>query len=293
MSKRNTGPGLRKVPRDSSSARRRAATNFPGQHVLCSRRTIDRMIELARFRPQPLVIDIGAGSGALTLPLANAGWRVLAVENDQDLIAKLRRKTETIASIRVIEQSVLQMPLPGRPFAVVANIPFSITTSILGRLMDHPANAFQRGVLLIQLEAARRFMRKSITDPRILAWRIWFQLDLIQVVSPEHFAPPPRVNAALITASRRQKALVPVQEYWAFLGLAQFALRAPEMPLGQALKGVFTTVQVGQLVKALSLRRDMPICRLTETQWAAVYQSMRQHAPPHRWPKANKPRWFR
>jgi tRNA A58 N-methylase Trm61 len=50
------------------------------------------MIQPGKTNPQPLVLDIGAGTGALTTPLAREGWRVLAIENDSILAEKLRRR---------------------------------------------------------------------------------------------------------------------------------------------------------------------------------------------------------
>lgn len=291
-------PKNRVLPPEAAGSRRQTAAraggaNYPGQHFLRDQRIVGRMIALARICPQPLVLDIGAGRGVLTLPLAEAGWQVLAVENDPHLAGGLRRKLETQDNVRIVEQDVLRMPLPRTPFAVVANIPFSITTSILGRLMDCPASAFQRGVLLIQHEAARRFLRSPVTDVRLLVWRMWFQWELVQVVSPRHFAPPPNVNAALLTVSRRREPLLPAQDYWRFLGLAQPALSVPEMPISLALRSVFTPAQLRMLLRALGLQRETPVCRMSEYQWAVAYHAMCRHVSPERWPRTSRPRWFR
>lgn len=269
------------------------SANYAGQHLLRNRRIIRRMVELARICPQPLVLDIGAGLGALAVPLADEGWRVLAVENDSRLAGRLQGRMMAKENVRVVEQDVLRMPLPHSPFSVVANIPFAITTSILGRLMDCPAGGFQQGVMLVQHEAARRFMRSPITDIRLLVWRMWFRWELIEVISPNHFSPPPSVNAALLTVSRRPEALLPAQDYWRFLGLAQSALGVPDMPIGLALRNVLTPTQLRVFLRAVGLQRESPICRMNEQQWAAVYQTMHQHVPPERWPRANRPRWFR
>ena len=70
-----------------------------------------------------LVVDVGAGTAVLTRALLDAGARVVAVERDAALAAGLRARFG--GDISVVEADVLDWPLPGGPFAVVANLPFA------------------------------------------------------------------------------------------------------------------------------------------------------------------------
>lgn len=251
------------------------------------------MIQLARLQPQPLVLDIGAGSGSLTIPLAKEGWRVLAVENDPEMAAKLRVRVVEHANVRVIEQDIRELRLPGRPFSVVANIPFSITTPILGMLMDRPTGSFQQAVLIVEHGAARRFTGTPITDLRILSWRIWFEMRLVRAVSPAQFFPRPRVQAAILSICRKPHPPVAVSEHAHFMGLAAHALRAPHWPMYAALHGLFTAVQIKHVVRTLGVDREDPVCSLTESQWALLYATMRRHVPAYRWPSVPRHAWLR
>lgn len=230
------------------------------------------------------VLDLGAGTGALTRPLARKGWRVLAVENDAALAAKLRAQVEGLTNVRVIEQDLRTLRLPGRPFSVVANIPFAITTPILGMLMDQPQGAFQGAVLILERGAARRFTAKQMTDARILSWHTWFDLQMVRSVSPAAFSPRPRVEAAILTIRRKPNPPVSASEHLCFAGLTAHALRAPHWPIRAALHGLFTAVQIKHLVRDLGMDRDDPVCSLTESQWARVYAAMRRYVPTYRWP---------
>lgn len=71
----------------------------------------------------------------MTLPLARTGARVIAVERDERLAARLRRAGAPFPNVTGVTGDALRVPLPGRPFRVVANIPFSITTPLLPRLV--------------------------------------------------------------------------------------------------------------------------------------------------------------
>jgi 23S rRNA (adenine-N6)-dimethyltransferase len=249
------------------------------------------MIQLAKANPQPLVLDIGAGTGAITIPLAREGWRVLAIENDPSLVEKLRRKIREDDDIQIIERNILELPLPRKAFGVVSNIPFSITTRILGKLMDRPAIPFQQAVLIVEYGAARRFTADPITNPRILGWRMWFDMNIVQVVSPDHFTPLPRVHAAILSISRKNRPLVPIREHHRFMRLVMHGLRVPHWPIDEALGDIFTNSQIKHLAQNLGIDRNDPICSLNETQWAATYDAMHQYVKPYRWPKAPKVRW--
>lgn len=263
--------------------------NAPGQHFITNKRLVGRMLEIAGTTPtQPLAIDIGAGFGALTLPLAKTREQVWAVENDHQLAAKLRRRAQTRSNITVFEQDILQMHLPRVPFDVVANIPFAISTEILGKLMDIPTTPFQKAVLITKLGTARRFTHNRISTARLLSWRIWFELELLQSISPQSFSPAPQVAAAILQIRRKQQPIVAPGEHKQFRGLANQMLHAPLAPLGEAFRSIFTPKQIGLLLRNLGLNSDAPVSSLTENQWATVYLTMRQHVPPERWPRRSR-----
>lgn len=109
------------------------------------------MIDLAQIRSTDTVLDIGAGTGALTLPLAEKAGHVLAIETDPAFVDKLLGKMKDSSNIRVKQSDFLEIPLPRNPFAVVANIPYSITTPIMGKLLECPGLPLQRAALLVEM----------------------------------------------------------------------------------------------------------------------------------------------
>ncbi|MFB9837004.1 rRNA adenine N-6-methyltransferase family protein, partial [Actinoallomurus acaciae] len=86
-----------------------------------------RVVEDARVRPGQLVLDIGAGRGALTTHLLAAGARVVAVEAHPGRAAWLRERFAG-TGVTVVESDVLDLPLPRRPFRVVAGPPYAISS---------------------------------------------------------------------------------------------------------------------------------------------------------------------
>lgn len=262
--------------------------NFPSQHLLIHKPLIHEMIRLAHITPMDTVMDIGAGKGAITLPLAEKAGRVLAVENDPAYAEKLTRKVKDMPNVRVKQADILQADLPKMPFSVVSNIPFSITTAILEKLLNHPGVPLKCAVLIIEKGAARRFASVPVTDPRILKWRMWFDFQVVRTVSPEFFYPRPRIDSAVMIIRKRKNPEIPPAEHAKFAALAFQALRQPQMPLSGALGDIFTPVQITRLAALLNHNRDAPIGILNEQQWGTVFRSMIRHAPSYRWPRLPK-----
>ena len=93
------------------------------------------------------MLDLGAGGGALTRALADAGARVRAVELDPAALRQLETRFGRDPRVEVVEGDATLVPLPSEPFAVVANLPFAVGTAILRRLLGDPR------VPLTQLDA--------------------------------------------------------------------------------------------------------------------------------------------
>ena len=151
-----------------------------------------RLVERAGVRPGDLVVDLGAGHGAITAPLVEAGARVLAVELDRRAARVLRDRFAGESAVTVVEADLLRVRLPGRPFRVVANLPFATTSDALRRLLD-PRLAMVRADLVLQRSAARRW---AGAGGRSFAVHVDSNLDR------RAFEPPPRVDAAVLVARR-------------------------------------------------------------------------------------------
>ena len=115
----------------------------------------DRLVADAGVAPGDLVLDVGAGSGAVTAPLVAAGARVIAVELHPGRAAALRRRFAG-DDVVVVRADAADLRLPRRPFRVVANPPFGQTTAVLSRLLA-PGSRLVRADVVVQRAAARRW----------------------------------------------------------------------------------------------------------------------------------------
>ena len=150
-----------------------------------------RIVAEAGIRPGELVLDLGAGEGALTAPLIRAGARVVAVELHPGRAARLRRR---FGDVTVVHADATGLRLPGRPFRVVANPPYGITASLLGLLLARDSRLVAADLVL-----QRAVVRKYASEPRARGFRV-----TIGPALPRHaFRPPPRVDSSILVIRRR------------------------------------------------------------------------------------------
>ena len=112
-----------------------------------------RIVAEAGVRPGELVLDIGAGEGALTAHLIRAGARVVAVELHPGRAARLRRR---FGDVTVVHADVTSLRLPSRPFRVIASPPYGITASLLGLLLA-PGTRLVAADLVLQRAVVRKY----------------------------------------------------------------------------------------------------------------------------------------
>lgn len=135
-------------------------------------------------------MDIGAGRGALTRHLVDAGARVIAVEPHHGRAMWLR---ERFPDVTVVQSDVLALRLPRRPFRVVANPPYSITSALLRQLLESHS-ALIAADLVLQRAVVRRHVERP---PR--RWHLRAGLSLPR----NAFRPPPQVDSAVLVVRRR------------------------------------------------------------------------------------------
>jgi len=186
------------------------APNPAGAHFLTDRGLIARLIRASGAGEGDLVLDLGAGYGALTGPLARSGARVIAIERDPRLAARLRRRFADEPLVRVVEADLRRVPLPRRPFLVVASPPFSLTTLLFRRLLGDPRVALAGAELILECGAARWLASPRPRDAETASWAARYQMRLVRRIPAASFSPAPATDAAYLTIRPvRRPASVP------------------------------------------------------------------------------------
>lgn len=152
----------------------------------------------AAIVPGQLVVDVGAGDGALTAQLAAAGARVLAVELHPVRVARLRTRFAD-ADVTVVHADLADFRWPRKPFRVVASPPFAQGTVLLRGLLA-PGSRLTAADLVLQRAVVRRYAEGSA--PGAGRWLRRYDVAMGRSLPRQAFRPPPQVDAAVLTIRR-------------------------------------------------------------------------------------------
>jgi len=176
----------------------RSAPNAAGAHFLTDRQLIAQLVRASGAGAGDLVFDLGAGYGALTRPLARSGARVIAIELDPGLAERLRRQFSGEPLVGVVEADLRAVPLPRRPFHVVASPPFALTTFLCRRLLGDQSVRLTGAELILEWGAARWLSSSRPRDRETARWAARYDMRLVRRVPADSFSPPPRSDAAYL-----------------------------------------------------------------------------------------------
>jgi 16S rRNA (adenine1518-N6/adenine1519-N6)-dimethyltransferase len=192
--------------------------------------------------PDDVFLEIGSGAGVLTLKLAPAVSRLVAVEIDRDLIAALSPRLPPNASI--VAGDVLDvdlaalLPESASPIRVAGNLPYNVSSPILFKLLELSAQrTVKDATLMLQREVADRIVAAPGSgDYGVLSVLIQWRADVSRLLTlpPGAFRPPPKVRSALIRMAFRPP-LYPVADPGIFERLVRSMFTQRRKTLGNAL----------------------------------------------------------
>lgn len=205
-----------------------------GQHFLISRPILKKIVTAIHAQKEDFIIEIGAGRGALTFPLARKAGKVIAIEKEKAFIPLLRNKN--IPHLKVLERDVLRVDFKEliekekssfTQVKIVGNLPYSISSPLLFKIFEEK-ELFLVCVFLLQKEVAHRICAHPESKdyaPLSILIQIYFSTKIHFTVHPRAFSPPPQVDSTLISLKRRQTPLHQIEDDSFFLKFLKGAFR--------------------------------------------------------------------
>jgi 16S rRNA (adenine1518-N6/adenine1519-N6)-dimethyltransferase len=172
-----------------------------GQNFLINKKITEKFIETASFKPNDIVLEIGAGIGNLTARIAPEVKKVIAVEKDKRLIEILKENLKIFGNIEIFPGDILKFPISkikNQNYKVIGNLPFYLTAAVIRKFLE-AKNPPKEIILLVQKEVGKRICARP-PEMNLLAVSVQFYAkpEIISFVSKKAFWPQPKIDSAII-----------------------------------------------------------------------------------------------
>ncbi|XP_034180583.1 putative dimethyladenosine transferase [Osmia lignaria lignaria] len=209
-----------------------------GQHILKNPLVIQSMVEKAAVRPTDVILEIGPGTGNMTVKLLDKAKKVIACEVDTRMVAELQKRVQGTpyqSKLQIMIGDVLKTELPFFDLCV-ANIPYQISSPLVFKLLLHRP-LFRCAVLMFQREFAERLVAKpgdKLYCRLSINTQLLARIDLLMKVGKNNFRPPPKVESSVVRIEPRNPP--PPINYQEWDGLTRIAFVRKNKTLAAAFK---------------------------------------------------------
>ncbi len=256
-----------------------------GQHFLTDRSILERIANAVGATREDTVVEVGPGRGALTNQLIDKVGRLVAVEYDRALAARLRERYAANPTVHVVEADVLAAPLATvagtADYLLVGNVPYYITTPILFHALQPPRA--RRAVFLVQREVADRLA----ADPGTRSYGA-LSVNVQAVATVERlfrvpagaFHPPPRVESAVVRVEPRAEPAILPEEEERFRTFVQAAFGFRRKQMRRVVRSIrsATADAAESVLAAAGVDPDARPETLSPTDFAALLRAIEKRA---------------
>lgn len=247
-----------------------------GQHFLSASDVVSDIIHAVAANENDTLVEIGPGLGALTIPLANTGAELHAIEFDRDLAGPLRKRFSGFDNVTIHECDALKFDYAslGDDLRIVSNLPYNISTPMLFRLIEYKDHIRDLH-LMLQKEVVDRMAaapgNKSYGRLTIMLG-CHMEVQPLFDVPPEAFSPPPKVRSAVVAMRPLPDTAFQIDDAALFSRLIAKAFNQRRKTVRNALKGLADE----QLLESAGINPTDRPERIPVDNWVTLANSLQQ-----------------
>lgn len=241
-----------------------------GQHILKNPLIITSMLDKSALRPTDVVLEIGPGTGNMTVKILEKAKKVIACEIDTRLVAELQKRVQGTpfqSKLSIIIGDALKTELPFFDICI-ANVPYQISSPLVFKLLLHRP-FFRCAVLMFQREFAQRLVAKpgdKLYCRLSINTQLLARVDMLMKVGKNNFKPPPKVESSVVRIEPRNPP--PPISFREWDGLTRICFLRKNKTLSGAFKGVsvLTTLETNFKLSC-SMRNIVSLFVLISFDW--------------------------
>ncbi|MCH9811327.1 16S rRNA (adenine(1518)-N(6)/adenine(1519)-N(6))-dimethyltransferase RsmA [bacterium] len=259
---------IKKIWEEESFALKKALS----QNFLIDNNVVKKIIDHAEVQPGDTILEIGPGSGALTVEILQRGATVYAVEYDKDVSHILKKYLSSNPNFHLIEGDILKQDLSflKAPVKIISNLPYHITSPIIAMIADY-LDTFTSATLMVQKEMADRILAEAPSNNRSsfsIFTSYYFEKKALFLVKPGSFTPKPKVDSIILSLIPKKE--LPLADPNPFFDFVRKAF-------SQKRKMISSTIKDQPIAQTLKKNGSNPKARpeeLSLEQFLALYKAL-------------------
>lgn len=250
-----------------------------GQNFLLDGNLLDYIVRLSAPGKGERILEVGPGFGALTSRLLKAGAEVYAVEFDHRIAEYLRTHIEK-ENFHLTEADACRVDyvelLENRPFRAIANLPYSISTIFIARMLDLP-NPPESMFFMLQREMGERLSAVPGTKnygALSVRTQLRYDVKLEKIVPPEVFFPPPEVDSAIVSFRRHDRYAEKPELCRLLPGVVKTVFAQRRKQMGKVLGQNYGKEKAAAALAAVNLPPEIRPDKLAVDQFAVLTRAL-------------------
>ncbi len=250
-----------------------------GQNFLINHSIIDAIIKAAELKKNDDIIEVGPGLGILTEELLERAGHVRSIELDPKIIPYLKKTFGRNTRFELEEGTALKAKLPAKPYKLVANIPYYITSPLLRHFLQ-PKEPAQKSptliVLLVQKEVAEKICAQDGEHTILsLQVQVFGKPSIVQTVDASSFYPAPKVDSAILKVEVYKEPRI--QDLKLFSTITRIAFHQRRKTLGNTIKNhlQISREEVDQLFETINIDPSQRPQELSLGEWTKLITSLK------------------
>lgn len=251
-----------------------------GQNFLKSESVLNKIISAGRLSQSDTILEVGPGTGNLTVKLIKNSKKVIAVEKDDRLIEFLKEKfQEEIkeGKFEIIHEDILEFDpkhIENKNYKIIANIPYYITGKLLRKFLesDHKPSLM---VLMLQREVAKRIVARDNKESVLsLSVKAFGNPKYITTVKKELFKPKPKVDSAIILIDEiKEKISEGLKEN--FFEILKAGFKSKRKKLSSNLKSIYNLEKIKEAFEKLGISENARAEDLPLDKWLSLFKELK------------------
>jgi 23S rRNA (adenine-N6)-dimethyltransferase len=241
------------------------------QNFLAKSRLAASLVNGSSINWNDVVYEIGPGNGKLTKELCKRAKRVIAVEKDSNLFIQLKKKFALNDNIVLYNADFLKFNITEARYKVFANIPFNITSAVVRKIV-YASNPPVEAYLILQKEAAEKFIGAQKTTQFSVLVKPWFRLKIIWSFKKTDFSPVPNVDVVMLHIEKRIPPLISPTDFSIYQRFIKCGFGAWRRNLKSNYKNIFSHKQWKRLSRDLAFSMYAKPSELRFEQWLGLFE---------------------